>query len=83
MISFYSTGFPLDKALEYVALNRPFVLNDLETQKAYVFLFRTHTCTILNEQSVNHLRAIDVRRQLVGSNTDVRNLELSRHSGMD
>ena len=32
LISFYSKGFPLDKAIEYAKLRKPVVLNDLEVQ---------------------------------------------------
>ena len=32
LISFYSTGFPLDKAIEYADLRKPLVLNDLHVQ---------------------------------------------------
>lgn len=32
LISFYSNGFPLDKAIAYTKLRSPLVLNDLEMQ---------------------------------------------------
>ncbi|ANZ73605.1 BA75_01554T0 [Komagataella pastoris] len=34
LISFFSTGFPLDKAIEYVKLRKPYFINNLVMQKA-------------------------------------------------
>lgn len=33
LISFFSTGFPLDKAIAYAKLRKPFIINDLIMQK--------------------------------------------------
>ncbi|EKX73732.1 conserved hypothetical protein [Theileria equi strain WA] len=35
LIAFYSFKFPLEKAIEYVKLHRPVVLNDLEKQRVF------------------------------------------------
>lgn len=32
IIAFYSTGFPADKAREYIALRKPYELNSLEKE---------------------------------------------------
>lgn len=40
LISFYSGGFPLDKAIRYAKLRRPYLINDLESQ--YMLMDRLH-----------------------------------------
>ncbi|MBW0483703.1 hypothetical protein O181_023418 [Austropuccinia psidii MF-1] len=35
LISFFSTGFPMDKAIEYVKLRKPIPINDLSLQKLF------------------------------------------------
>ena len=50
LIAFHSTGFPLQKAQEYVALRRPLVFNDLQKQE--VLFDRRETYRILQEHGV-------------------------------
>ena len=38
LISFFSRGFPLDKAIDYVKLRQPVLLNDMENQ--YILMDR-------------------------------------------
>ena len=33
LLAFYSTGFPLEKAIEYSKKYKPFLINDLEMQR--------------------------------------------------
>ena len=51
LIAFHSTGFPLQKAQEYVALRRPLVFNDLQKQE--LLFDRRETYRILQENGVN------------------------------
>lgn len=48
MISFFSNGFPLDKAIDYANLRKPFLINDLVMQKV---LWDRRLCLRLLEAS--------------------------------
>ncbi|XP_063710465.1 inositol hexakisphosphate and diphosphoinositol-pentakisphosphate kinase 2-like isoform X3 [Symsagittifera roscoffensis] len=50
LISFFSTDFPLDKAIEYVKLRQPFCLNDLTMQK--VLFDRREVYKILQKEGL-------------------------------
>ncbi|XP_025089827.1 inositol hexakisphosphate and diphosphoinositol-pentakisphosphate kinase 2-like isoform X4 [Pomacea canaliculata] len=53
-ISFFSSGFPLDKAIAYKNLRQPFVVNNLEMQ--YILQDRTEVYRLLSEHGIPHPR---------------------------
>ncbi|ETI22790.1 hypothetical protein G647_06866 [Cladophialophora carrionii CBS 160.54] len=60
LISFFSDGFPLDKAIAYVKLRKPFVVNDLAMQK--VLWDRRLCLKILDQMQIPTPKRIEVNR---------------------
>ncbi|KIY00841.1 uncharacterized protein Z520_03507 [Fonsecaea multimorphosa CBS 102226] len=60
LISFFSDGFPLDKAIAYVKLRKPFVVNDLSMQK--VLWDRRLCLKILDQMQIPTPKRIEVNR---------------------
>ncbi|VUZ57333.1 unnamed protein product [Hymenolepis diminuta] len=50
LISFYSEGFPLQKAIAYAELRKPYLVNDLEAQ--YVLMNRKKVYEILQSEGI-------------------------------
>ena len=57
LIAFHSKGFPLDKAIDYAALRRPMVINDLVSQ--YNIMDRREVYRILEREGIELPRYAD------------------------
>jgi inositol-hexakisphosphate/diphosphoinositol-pentakisphosphate 1-kinase len=74
LISFFSDGFPLDKAIAYVKLRKPFVVNDLQMQK---ILWDRRICLkILDQMEIPTPNRIEVNRD---GGPRLESPELARH----
>lgn len=74
MISFFSDGFPLDKAINYTKLRKPFLVNDLQMQK---ILWDRRLCLmVLDKLRVPTPKRIEVTRD---GGPRLESPELARH----
>ncbi|TMW67341.1 hypothetical protein Poli38472_012457 [Pythium oligandrum] len=61
LIAFFSTGFPLEKALEYVKVRNPVVVNDLDKQ--HLLMDRRDVYRILEANSIPTPRHVFMNRE--------------------
>lgn len=74
LIAFFSDGFPLDKAIEYVKLRKPFVVNDLPMQR--VLWDRRICLRILDQMQVPTPPRVEVTRD---GGPKVDSVEVAQH----
>ncbi|KAL7677580.1 hypothetical protein ACOME3_003815 [Neoechinorhynchus agilis] len=60
-ISFYSSGFPLEKARDYIRMNKPLVINDVDIQ--FNMLSRKTIFEMLEKSNIPHPRYIVSHRE--------------------
>ena len=81
LISFFSTGFPLDKVISYMDLVKPFSVNDLVLQK--VLWDRRLVLSILDYQGVKTPRRLIVNRDGGPMVSDQVKSSVLKYSGLD
>jgi len=69
LISFYSTGFPLEKAEQYVRLTHPVLVNDLNMQ--HVLFDRRKVYELLQRHGIPVPRHAVVNRDIPGSEDEI------------
>ena len=74
LLSFFSAGFPLEKAIAYAKLRKPFVINDLEEQ--IMLQDRIHIHQVL------HNAGVDVPKYEVRASSRGRDGVAGLHSGL-
>ncbi|RMX45431.1 hypothetical protein pdam_00019294 [Pocillopora damicornis] len=74
LISFYSSGFPLEKAIEYTKLRKPFSLNDLEMQ--YALMDRPTMYSLLESAGIETPRHAILLRDDDGNPSNTKFVEL-------
>eukprot|EP00835_Amoeboradix_gromovi_P003228 NODE_205_length_14851_cov_0.317584.p1 type:complete len:962 gc:universal NODE_205_length_14851_cov_0.317584:4642-1757(-) len=81
LISFFSTGFPLDKVINYMELVKPFSVNDLVLQK--VLWDRRLVLSILDYQNVKTPKRLVVNRDDGPVVSDQVKSSVLKYSGLD